>query len=83
MLLSSSLAINNVAMLLPYVKHYLHRHYCDCHDSVVFFRNESDATDSKRKEKRKVKRRSPSTGAVQQCLPFRIELTIHLTPADI
>jgi hypothetical protein len=74
-LLSSGLTINNVALLLPYA-----RHYCDCHDSVVFSRNECYAPDSNRGEKRKLKRRSPSTAAVQQCMHFRIEVTIHLTP---
>jgi hypothetical protein len=80
LLLSSGFTIYNVALLLPYAKHYLHRHYCDVHASAVFFRNECYASDSKREEQRKVKRISPSTAAVQQCMHFRLQVKIHLTP---
>jgi hypothetical protein len=40
MLLSSGVTINDAALLLLYAKHYLHRHHCDCHDSLVLFRKE-------------------------------------------
>jgi hypothetical protein len=50
MLLRSGLTINNVALLLIYTKHYLHRHYCECHVSVVASRNECYATYPNREE---------------------------------